>query len=354
MNGTLRYSSGNDIVDQISKINITGNVTPIIWYQTVCNGNGKPNWVAVNVLSDIVYWYRPTEVRDEMTGQLIGFRKKFKAEYLQRSYRQLGKNINISKRQAMAAVDCLVELGVIRKHIRNETTKSGQQLYNVMYLELVADKLNELTYPELNQNGVVQKNVVPYDEKCTTLIQEKEQGSVEKSTTNTKNTTENTTLDYINPIRSDIDGVEKAEISLDKIKEQLDYKVLCNDYPYDIDKIDGIVDLIEDILFLDDAEMITVNRQKIPAYKVKRKYLELNMYDVQYVIDGISQSGKKVINMRAFLLTSLYNAPITKGLYMANWVSSDRARLAELQMGAVAYNGISIDELENELLANNS
>ncbi len=29
-------------------------------------------------LADIVYWYRPTEVRDELTGQIVGYKTKIK------------------------------------------------------------------------------------------------------------------------------------------------------------------------------------------------------------------------------------------------------------------------------------
>lgn len=65
-------TSGNDIVDRVAEINISGNVTPAIWYKTITKENGKPYLLAIAILSDIVYWYRPSEVRDENTGQVKG------------------------------------------------------------------------------------------------------------------------------------------------------------------------------------------------------------------------------------------------------------------------------------------
>ncbi len=64
------YGTGNDIVDQVGMIGLTGNIIPEAWYKTVISRNGKVNLLAVNILSEVVYWYRPTELRDETTGNV--------------------------------------------------------------------------------------------------------------------------------------------------------------------------------------------------------------------------------------------------------------------------------------------
>lgn len=50
---------------------MTGNVTPITWYKTLLSPGGKPYLIAVIILSDIVYWYRAKETRDEETGMVL-------------------------------------------------------------------------------------------------------------------------------------------------------------------------------------------------------------------------------------------------------------------------------------------
>ena len=80
------YTTGNTKVDQTGQIRLTGNVTPQIWYRTITRENGKPHLLAIAILSDIVYWYRPAEVRDESSGNITGYRKRFRADMLQRSY----------------------------------------------------------------------------------------------------------------------------------------------------------------------------------------------------------------------------------------------------------------------------
>ena len=104
MEKTITITSGNPIVDQVATMNLTGNIIPESWYHTIINENGKTNTLAILILADIVYWYRPTEERDETTLS-VSYSKKFHDEdYLQRSYEQLMEKFNISKRQARDAL----------------------------------------------------------------------------------------------------------------------------------------------------------------------------------------------------------------------------------------------------------
>ena len=64
------HSTGSPIVDRMCRLQFTGNVIPAAWYRTIIRDNGKPNLTAIIILSDVVYWYRPVEIRDELTGQL--------------------------------------------------------------------------------------------------------------------------------------------------------------------------------------------------------------------------------------------------------------------------------------------
>lgn len=65
-------TSGNEIVDAMGSTNISGNIIPAIWYKTITKENGKPYPLAIVILTDIVYWYRPSEVRDQGTGHILG------------------------------------------------------------------------------------------------------------------------------------------------------------------------------------------------------------------------------------------------------------------------------------------
>jgi hypothetical protein len=77
-------------VDALAEMSISGNVTPVNWYKTILRENGKPYLLAICVLSEIVYWYRPVEVRDEHSGMTIGYRRKFREDLLQKTYNTSG------------------------------------------------------------------------------------------------------------------------------------------------------------------------------------------------------------------------------------------------------------------------
>ena len=181
--------SGNEIVDMVGRISITGNIIPQIWYKTITHPGGKPYLEAIVILSDIVYWYRPTEVRDERTGEVIAYRKRFKADLLQRSYADLAQQFGISKREATNAVVALEKIGVVRRHLRTIDV-NGTKMANVLFLELVPKALLALTCGEVtpitfkSDTSHVQKGDLSRSEVTPLTF---------KSETNTENTTENTT-----------------------------------------------------------------------------------------------------------------------------------------------------------------
>ena len=74
-------------------------------------------------------------------------RKKFKSDLLQRSYQQISEQFGISKKEATNAVVFLEKLGVVKRVFRT-ISMNGIVVNNVLYLELIVDRLKELTYPE--------------------------------------------------------------------------------------------------------------------------------------------------------------------------------------------------------------
>ncbi len=76
-------------VKTIGTINFEGNIIPIEWLTHIRLPNNKPDLISIFLLSDIVYWYRPTTLRDEISGKITGYKKKFKSDLLQKGYKDL-------------------------------------------------------------------------------------------------------------------------------------------------------------------------------------------------------------------------------------------------------------------------
>ena len=142
-------SSGNQTVDAMGSIAIKGNVIPEEWNKHIIKPTtGKPYLLAIVILSDLVYWHRPTEVRDERTGEVIGWRKKFHGEMLQKSYQEYANKYGESKKTIKLAFDQLVAVGVIKRYFYNIEYANGRTVPNQMFIDLDIEVLKEITYPK--------------------------------------------------------------------------------------------------------------------------------------------------------------------------------------------------------------
>ena len=141
-------TSGNEIVDAMGSINISGNIIPTVWYRTITKENGKPYLLAIVILADIVYWYHPSEVRDQGTGHILRWKKKFLEDILRQSYQYYADLFGESKKNVKTAMDKLEKIKVIRREFRTVSYGDGLACNNVMYVELKTDILYQLTFPE--------------------------------------------------------------------------------------------------------------------------------------------------------------------------------------------------------------
>ena len=132
-------------VDAIGAFPFTGTLIPHAWYTALTLPSGKPDLVAITLLADIVYWYRPVVERDPATGQVLGQRKKFKADMLQRSYQSFATQFGFTKRQVMEAMYRLEKTyGVIRKELRHLDTPYGR-CANVLFVAPIPARIRVMT-----------------------------------------------------------------------------------------------------------------------------------------------------------------------------------------------------------------
>ena len=144
--------TGCPTVDQMGELDFTGNVVPQNWLKEITKKNdrdedtGKAYLLAIAILSELVYWYRPKEERDERTGQVLEYTRKFKYDLLQKSYDELAEEYGESKRSVKAAMDRLEELKLIRREFRNLKFTNGKVVLNVMYVDLNVERIKAITF----------------------------------------------------------------------------------------------------------------------------------------------------------------------------------------------------------------
>ena len=340
---------------------ISGNVIPQMWYRTIIRESGKPNLTAIIILADIVYWYKPTELRDENSGQVVAVKKKFKADLLQRSYQQISEQFGISKKEATNAIIFLEKLGVVKRIFRTVNI-NGLVVNNVLYLELNVQRLRQLTYPQDNINcppsfererGEVQKEEIPTMEGTGGEISTCETGGVSfkrervspleeipvafggmelpfredaaysfDNGTNTEITQE-TTTESSPVITTEINSKEctnpiiSYQAAEEMFKYQTDYDAIWMDRPHDRKLLDEIVSIAVDVL-TSTAKTIRINREDKPTPVVQGIYKKIDKFAVEFVMDSLRSCGSKAVNIRAVILTSLYNAVMTTTSYFTN------------------------------------
>ncbi|KAB7635258.1 DnaD domain-containing protein [Bacillus sp. B3-WWTP-C-10-D-3] len=180
-------------VSEIGELNLKGNVVDHEWFNRITFSNGKPHIVAIMVLSEIVYWYRPTVIRDEINSK-ITYKKKFKSDKLQKNYQQLADTFGFTKLQVKRACDLLTDMILINIEFRTIHV-DGKVLNNVMFVEPIASEIKRISsmYQPIEADpGDLEVNTLPTSKLPPSLLESKDPPDFQVKT-NTEITTKITT-----------------------------------------------------------------------------------------------------------------------------------------------------------------
>ena len=121
---------------------------------------------------------------------------------------------------------------------------------------------------------------------------------------------------YINNTEQSNNNLSFSEDGYDEIRErieeQLGYDYLCE--VRDKGKVDEIITLICDTL-CSDSKTVRIGGCDMPMSVVKSRFSKLDEEHICYVIDCFEENKNPVKNVRAYLLTSLYNSPSSMESY---------------------------------------
>ena len=144
-----------------------------------------------------------------------------------------------------------------------------------------------------------------------------DQYNLQPNYTNNNNTDFNNT----NPILS---GAEARMGYEQFLKDQLDVEILKQEYPYDREMIDGILELILDVL-CSKRKMIRIAGDDKPVNVVKGRFMKLTIEHIRYVMTCLQENTTKIRSIKQYMLAALYNAPSTIDGYYRAEVNHDMA-----------------------------
>lgn len=143
--------------------------------------------------------------------------------------------------------------------------------------------------------------------------------------TNTKkiNTDISRTHLSIHPAPAAPDGMDRmdmAESYRELIMENIEYDCLVDQYGHE--RMDEAVELMLETV-LSRRPYIRIAGDEYPREVVKSRLLKVTSSHLQYVFDCIDNNTTKVYNIKAYLLTALYNAPATMDSFYRAEVNHD-------------------------------
>lgn len=110
------------------------------------------------------------------------------------------------------------------------------------------------------------------------------------------------------------------ELYRQTVKENIEFEYLC--YDYERETLEGIVEIMVETL-CSKAAYTRIGGQDYPTDVVKARLMKLNSQHIQYVMTALSMNTTKIHNLKAYLLTTLFNSYATINPFYENWVQSD-------------------------------
>lgn len=264
--------------------------------------------------------------------------------YIKYSIKSIMEDLNCSKMTAVGLLKELTAIGLVDIEQRNG-------LANIIYVKnFVSGEEEALDWSE-NQTGTDSDLVLGESDNITGI----DNGSVEISDESKEDT--GSGKDFVSePVRisdpnnndftnnnfndnnhigqsaaepgkvihlSVAEPMDETEAYMALIRENIDYDIMMSSKQWsDRDMYEELYQLICDVVCV-PRKTIRIAGEDYPYSLVKRKFLKLNSQHLEYVIGCMKNNTTKVANIKAYLITALYNAPNTISHYYTAEVYHD-------------------------------
>lgn len=206
---------------------------------------------------------------------------------------------------------------VVRKQKRDS---SGKMAANEYFIYEKPDSLRKDNSPML-EKSVSHKPMTkkPVSENPTTV-----NPITEKSTqliTKEKNK-DQSNKEIINHPSINQDEMDSMDVYRWIVYEKIGYDALVEQQTYSKDQIDEIVEIMLESI-CSTAKTQRIGKEDIPTEVVKSRFLKVDSSHIEYIFNSMKENTTDVRNIKAYLKTVIYNAPVTIGNYYAAKVNHD-------------------------------
>lgn len=118
------------------------------------------------------------------------------------------------------------------------------------------------------------------------------------------------------------DVIIKVAIIREMIKENISYTDLLQEHPYEQGKIDEMIEIMAEAC-VSENKTIRIGKEDKPQVLVQSRFEQYDHETMEYVLSCLADNTTKIHNIRNYLLTALYNAPLTMENYYSAEVNHD-------------------------------
>ena len=119
-----------------------------------------------------------------------------------------------------------------------------------------------------------------------------------------------------------MDRMDEREQYRELIRDNLEIDIRSQDRRYDLDRVNEIVEIMLDAV-CSTRPTIRINGEDMPQPVVKSRFLKLDSGHIDYALQAMNDCPSDIRNIRAYLLTALYNASLTIDNYYSARVNYD-------------------------------
>ena len=119
------------------------------------------------------------------------------------------------------------------------------------------------------------------------------------------------------------DEMDKINHCRKLVKEQISYTAFEQNKFYRIELVDELVELMTEIFMMPDEAFERVNGTEKSIAVIKSRFCKINQLHIEYVLDSMQKNQTNIGNIKAYLLTALYNSTITMDSYYQARVNYD-------------------------------
>ena len=116
--------------------------------------------------------------------------------------------------------------------------------------------------------------------------------------------------------------MERIIATRELIKDNICYSDLIVSHPHERARIDELVEIMVDAC-TSESRTLRIGKEDRPQVLVQSRFEEYDYSMMEYVLLCLSDNTTKVHNIKNYLLTTLYNAPLTMDNYYSAEVNHD-------------------------------